>query len=348
MQSKTLGELATYVNGKVIGDANIIIKSASTLGRAAEGEISFLANPKYAKQLHSTRASAVIVGNQMDTSTPLLVVEDPYYAFMQILVLLHGYRTHKKVGISKRCSIADSAKVGVDCHIHDYVTISDNAKIGDRCTIYPCAYIGRDTQIGNNSVIYPNVVIYDGCKIGDRVIINANSTIGEDGFGFASHNGTHHKIPQIGIVVIENDVEVGALCGIERGTLGDTVIGEGAKLGDLVTIGHGSKIGAHCLLVAQVGIAGSTTLGHHCILGGQAGIVGHINIGSNVTIAAQAGVINNIPDGQVVVGAPAIEASVGRRAYSMIQYLPEMRQAIRQLQKKLQQIQQPEPLSPDK
>jgi UDP-3-O-[3-hydroxymyristoyl] glucosamine N-acyltransferase len=347
MQTKTLGELAKYVKGKVIGEPNIIIRSASTLGRAAEGDISFLANPKYAKQLQSTKASAVIVGKEMNAPVPLLIAEDPYYAFMQILVLLHGHRTHKKVGISKRCSIADSAKIGVDCHIHDYVTISDNAKIGDRCTIYPCACIGRDVQIGNNCVIYPNVVIYDDCKIGNSVIINANSTVGEDGFGFASHDGTHHKIPQIGIVVIEDDVEIGALCGIERGTLGDTVIGEGAKLGDLVTIGHGAKIGAHCLLVAQVGIAGSTTLGRHCILGGQAGVVGHINIGNKVTIAAQAGVINNIPDGQVVVGAPAIEAGLGRRAYSMIQYLPEMRQAIRQLQKQMQQITQPTTCSPE-
>jgi UDP-3-O-[3-hydroxymyristoyl] glucosamine N-acyltransferase len=170
------------------------------------------------------------------------------------------------------------------------------------------------------------------------VIVNANSTIGEDGFGYASHKGVHHKIPQIGIVVIEDDVEIGACCGIERGTLGDTVIGQGSKLGDLVTIGHGAKIGAHCLLVAQVGVAGSTTLGHHCIVGGQVGIVGHITIGNNVTIAAQAGVINNIPDGKVVLGAPAVEANQGKRAYSMIQYLPEMRQNIRKLESQIEQI----------
>jgi UDP-3-O-[3-hydroxymyristoyl] glucosamine N-acyltransferase len=148
----------------------------------------------------------------------------------------------------------------------------------------------------------------------------------------------HHKIPQIGGVIIEDDVEIGACCGIERGTLGDTIIGQGSKLGDLVTIGHGTKIGSHCLLVAQVGIAGSTTLGHHCVVGGQVGIVGHINIGNNVTIAAQAGVVNNIPDGQVVLGAPAIEANQGKRAYSMIQYLPEMRQNIRNLQSQIEQM----------
>ena len=339
MPTKTLGELAEYLGGRICGDPNVVIKSASTLGRARDGDISFLVNRKYQKQLRTTKASAVIVGKETaDTSVPLLIAEDPYYAFMQIMVLLHGHRKHKKVGISQRASISDSAKVGVDCHIHDFATIADEARIGDGCIIYPGVYIGQGVQIGNDSIIYPNTTIYDGCRIGNRVIINANTTIGEDGFGYASYKGVHHKIPQIGGVIIEDDVEIGACCGIERGTLGDTVIGQGSKLGDLVTIGHGTKIGQHCFIVAQVGIAGSTTLGHHCLVAGQAGIVGHINIGNNVTIAAQAGVVNNIPDGQLVLGAPAIEANQGKRAYSMIQYLPEMRQSIRSLQNQLEQI----------
>jgi len=339
MQTKTLGELAEYVGGRIVGNPNVIIKSASTLGRAEEGDISFLANNKYEKQLRITKASAVIVGKETtNTSVPLLIAEDPYYAFMQIMVLLHGHRKHKKVGVSAKASISDSAKIGADCSIHDFATIADDARIGDGCIVYPGVYVGQEVQVGNDCIIYPNVTIYDGCKIGNRVIINANSTIGEDGFGYASHKGVHHKIPQTGTVVIEDDVEIGACCGIERGTLGDTVIGQGSKLGDLVTIGHGTKIGAHCLLVAQVGIAGSTTLGHHCVVGGQVGIVGHIAIGNNVTIAAQAGVINNIPDGKVVLGAPAIEANQGKRAYSMIQYLPEMRQNIRALTSQIEQI----------
>ncbi len=339
MQERTLGELAEYVGGRVVGDPDVIIRSASTLGRAGEGDISFLTNRKYKKQLRTTKASAVIVGKEgANTSVPLLIAEDPYYAFMQIMVLLHGHRKHKKVGISPRASIADTAKVGADCHIHDFVTISDDAKVGDGCVIYPCVYVGPGVQIGNDSIIYPNVTIYDGCEIGNRVIINANTTIGEDGFGYASHKGVHHKIPQIGTVIIEDDVELGACCAIERGTLGDTIIGQGSKISDLVTIGHGTKIGPHCLLVAQVGIAGSTSLGHHCIVGGQVGIVGHINIGNNVTIAAQAGVINNVPDGKVVLGAPAIEAGQGKRAYGMIQYLPEIRQNIRKLENLVERI----------
>lgn len=339
MPSKTLGELAEYVGGRVRGDASVEVRSAATLGRAGKGDISFLTNEKYEKQLRITKASAVVVGKDtFSTSVPQLVAEDPYYAFMQIMVLLHGHRKHKKVGISHRASISDDAKIGADCNIHDYVTISDGARVGDGCIIYPGVFVGENVLVGNDCIIYPNVTIYDGCRIGNRVIINSSSTVGEDGFGYASHNGVHHKIPQIGIVIIEDDVEIGACCGIERGTLSDTIIEQGSKLGDLVAIGHGTRIGPHCLLVAQVGIAGSTTLGHHCIVGGQVGIVGHISIGNNVTIGAKAGVLNNIPDGKMVFGAPAIDAHQAKRAYGMIQHLPEMRQSIRILQTRIDRL----------
>ncbi|MFH1615465.1 MAG: UDP-3-O-(3-hydroxymyristoyl)glucosamine N-acyltransferase [Planctomycetota bacterium] len=338
MSAKSLGELAEYVGGYVQGDPSILIEAASTLGRAENGQISFLANDRYARQLQSTRASAVIVAQKTETPVPLLIAKDPYYAFMQIVVLLHGHRQHPETGISQKASISDNAKVGGDCHIHDFVTISSGAIIGSGCIIYPGVFIGPNVQIGYDCIIYPNVAIYDGTKIGNRVIINANTTIGQDGFGFATHDGVHHKIPQIGTVVLEDDVELGAGCAVERGTLGDTVIGKGSKIGDLVAIGHATKIGPHCLLVAQVGIAGSTNLGSHCILGGQVGVVGHINIGNNVTIGAQAGVIKSVPDGQIILGAPAIEATQGKRAYSTIQYLPEMRQSIKQLEKQMEKL----------
>ncbi|UCG59168.1 MAG: UDP-3-O-(3-hydroxymyristoyl)glucosamine N-acyltransferase [Phycisphaerales bacterium] len=342
MEKRTLGELAEYVGGRVCGDTSVVIKSASTLGRASDGDISFLVNRKYHKQLRGTKASAVIVGKEMtDTSVPLLVVEDPYYAFMQIMVLLHGHRKHKKVGISPRAAISDGAKIGADCHIHDFATVGDGTRVGDGCIVYPGACIGRDVHIGNDSVIYPNVTIHDDCKIGNRVIINASCIIGADGFGYASYKGTHHKIPQIGSVVIEDDVEIGGCCSIERGTLGDTVIGQGSKLGDLVAIGHGTKIGTHCLLVAQAGIAGSASVGHHCIIGAQACVVGHVNIGNNVTVAAQAGVVANVPDGQVVLGAPAVEATQGKQAYDIIQRLPEIQRSIQDLQAQIGQITSP-------
>ena len=339
MQTKTLGQLAEYVGGRVFGDPSVEISSAATLGRAGKNDISFLANQKYEKQLTTTKAGAVIVGEEIaGIKVPLLVAKDPYYAFTQIMVLLHGYRKHKKTGISAHASIADSAKIGSDCHIHDFAAIADDAKIGDGCIIYPGVYIGQGAQLGKDCIIYPNVTIYEGSKIGNRVIINANSSIGEDGFGFATYKGIHHKIPQIGTVIIEDDVEIGVCCGIERGTLSDTIIGQGCKLGDLVVIGHGTKIGPHCLLVPQVGVAGSTSIGQYCVVGGQVGIAGHLTIGDNVTIAAQAGVINNVPDGKILLGAPAIDANLGKRAYSLIQYLPEMRQNIREMQNKLKKI----------
>jgi UDP-3-O-[3-hydroxymyristoyl] glucosamine N-acyltransferase len=338
-QSKTIQELATLVGGRVVGDGSVRVSAASTLSRAGKNDISFLANVKYEKQLATTLAGAVIVGQEMPASVPLLVAKDPYYAFMQVVVALHGHRTHKKTGISKRAWIADSARIGKDTDVHDFATVSDDAVIGERCVVYPGVFIGPDVRVGDDCIFYPNACIYDNSVIGNRVIVHAGAAIGEDGFGFATHGGEHHKIPQIGIAILEDDVEIGACCGIERGTLSDTVIGKGSKLGDMVAIGHGTVVGPHCLLVAQVGIAGSTTLGHHVTLGGQVGVVGHITVGNNVTVGAQAGVINNIADGQTVVGAPAIDIGRARRAYSLIQYLPDMKQSIRRLEKELEDLQ---------
>jgi len=338
-QERTLREIAECVGGRVYGDPDTLIRSAATLGEAGPDDITFLSNRKYERQLETTEAGAVIVGREMPgVRVPLLVAKDPYFAFTQVLVLLHGHRKHREVGISSRASIAPTAVIGTDCHIHDFVTVADHVRIGNGCVIYPCVHLGENVQIGDGTVIDANSVIYEGCRVGSRVIIHANATIGSDGFGFATHDGIHHKIPQIGTVVIEDDVEIGASCSIERGTLGETLVGRGSKVGDLVTIGHGAKVGPHSLIVAQVGIAGSATLGHHCVLGGQVGVVGHIKIGNHVTIGAQAGVINSIPDGETVAGAPAIDVSHARRAYAMIPYLPQMRQDIRSLQNQLEKL----------
>jgi UDP-3-O-[3-hydroxymyristoyl] glucosamine N-acyltransferase len=339
MQERTLGEIAQHVGGRVVGDPSIRIRAAATLSHAGPGDISFLANRKYEKQLEGTQAGAVIVGQEMpEAGVAQLVAEDPYFAFTQALVLLYGQRRHKEVGISPRAAIAASAKIGANCHIHDFATVSDGAEIGAGCVLYPCVYVGPGARLGDGCVLYPNVVVHDGCRIGSRVIIHANSTLGVDGFGYATHQGVHHKIPQVGGVIVEDDVEIGSSCSIQRGTLDNTVIGQGSKLGDVITIGHGTRIGAHCLLVAQVGIAGSTTIGHHCTIGGQVGVVGHVTIGNNVTIGAQAGVVNNIPDGETVLGAPAIDAGQARRAYTMLPYLPQMRQDIRALQSQLEKL----------
>jgi UDP-3-O-[3-hydroxymyristoyl] glucosamine N-acyltransferase len=338
MKTKTLAELAEYVGGRVVGNPNLKISSAATLEGAENGEISFLANRKYLKLLRTTKAAAVVVQEELESPAALLVADDPYYAFTQIVVLLHGHRKHKKFGISAKASIAESAALGKDVHIHDFVTINENVRLGDRCILYPGVFIGPDAEVGDDCVLYPNVVIYDRCKVGNRVIIHANTTVGEDGFGFATHDGVHHKIPHIGRAIIEDDVELGAACAIERGTLEDTVVSKGCKLGDAVVIGHGTRVGPHCLLVPQVGVAGSTTLGHHCVAAGQVGISGHLHIGNRVTMAAQSGVANNLADGAVVFGSPAFDANKAKRAYSLIKHLPETVKGVRKLEKRVSEL----------
>ncbi|MCE5186135.1 MAG: UDP-3-O-(3-hydroxymyristoyl)glucosamine N-acyltransferase [Planctomycetaceae bacterium] len=338
MPQKTLKEIAQLVGGRVIGDERTVVDSASTLSAAQAGQITFLSNPKYTAQVETTAATAVFVSQETKTAACQVVVEDPYYAFMQTVVLLHGHRQHPQTGVSEKAYIAASAKIGANCNVHPFATIHENAVVGSNCQVYSGVFIGPDVIVGNDCIFYPNAVLYDGCKVGDRVIVQSNASVGQDGFGFATHKGEHHKIPQIGIVELEDDVEIGANCIVERGTLDNTVIGKGTKIGDSVVIGHGTKIGPHCLLVPQAGIAGSVEMGHHCVIGGQAGLVGHIKIGSMVKIGAQAAVINDVPDGATILGAPAIDANKAKRAYSLIETLPEMRKKLKMLDKQIQRL----------
>jgi len=338
MPKKTLKEIAEHVNGEVIGDGTIVIESPATLDSAGPGQITFLSNPKYAPHVKTTQAAAILVADEVQTNAHQVITEDPYYAFMQTVVLLHGHRQHPHTGISEKADIADSARIGKNCNIHSFAVISSNAVIGDNCQIYSGVFVGPNVTIGSDCVLYPNAVIYDGCHVGDRVIVQSNASVGQDGYGFATHKCEHHKIPQIGIVVLEDDVEIGFNAVIERGTLDNTIIGKGSKIGDAVAIGHAAKIGPHCLLVPQAGIAGSVVIGHHCVIGGQVGIVGHIKIGNLVTIGAQAAVINDVPDGATILGAPAIDANKAKRAYALIETLPDIRQKLRKLDKQVRQF----------
>ena len=334
-QVRTLEELARFVGGKVFGDGSVEISSAATMDKASEGAITFLANKKYENQLLTTKASAIIVDREAESNANLIICDDPYFAFREIVVLLYGHRKHKKTGVSEKACVAETAIIGKGCDIHNFATVCDGAKIGAGCVLYPGAFVGENTTVGDECILYPNAVIFDRCVVGNRVIIQANVTIGEDGFGFATHQGQHYKIPHIGRAIIEDDVEIGAGCGIERGTLDDTIIGKGTKIGDMVAIGHGTKIGAGCLIVPLVGIAGSVTVGNYCIFGGQSGTVGHIKIGNKVRVGAQSGVINDVADGKEILGSPAIDSDISRRAYALIGSLPEMRKRIKELEKKL-------------
>ena len=335
MNGKTLAELAQHVGGRLAGDPEIKVSSVASLNLAGPGQITFLANARYAKKLSSTNASAVVVAERVKTSVAQIVVPNPYYAFTQIVVLLHGHRRHKLTGISAKASIDSTATIGKETHVHDFATISERVSVGRRCVIYPGVFIGPDVEIGDDCVIYPNVAVYNGTSIGNRVIIQANATIGEDGFGFATEKGVHHKIPHVSRVILEDDVEIGSNSAVERGSLMDTILGRGTKVGDLVAIGHGVQTGPGCLIVAQAGIAGSTTLGQYCVLAGQVGVSGHLKIGDHVTIAAQSGVASNVGNGEKLFGTPAFEMRKALRAYQLFKSLPEFRSELRQLQKRL-------------
>ncbi len=324
----------------LVGDENTPIKRVNTLESAEEGDITFLANRKYINQIHTTRASAIILPETVSGPEHLiqLKVDDPYYAFALVMELIQGQYKHPIEGIDPSAKIDESAKIGKNAKIGANVVISKNVKIGKNTIIYPNCFIGPNCIIGDNFIAYPNVTIYRETVIGNNVTIHSGTVIGEDGFGYATHKGVHYKIPQVGNVIIEDDVEIGANCTIDRATIGSTIIGKGTKLSNLIAIGHGTQIGQHCLLVAQVGIAGSTKIGHHVTMGGQVGVVGHIKIGDNVTIGAQAGVINNVEDGQTILGAPAVPIQEAKRRILLTGRLPEMKEQIKQMSKKLDRI----------
>jgi UDP-3-O-[3-hydroxymyristoyl] glucosamine N-acyltransferase len=321
VMSVTISELAEKIGAVVSGDGSTVISSAQTLEEAGPGQVSFLSNPKYTKLLATTKASAVIAPRDARSDrVTLLHTADPYYAFMQAVVLLYGYRQHPHRGI------------------HPGATVDSTAKVGTGSVLYPGAYVGPRAVLGKDCILYPNAVVYDDCVLGDRVTLHAGAVIGQDGFGYSTHKGVHHKIPTIGNVILEDDVEIGANVAIQRATLGSTVIGKGTKMSDLISIGHGAKIGPAGLLVSLVGVAGSTKIGHHVTIGGQAGVVGHLNIGDNVIIAAQAGVMEDVQDQALMMGSPATEAPHGRKVLSLTTQLPELLERIRHLEQQVAEL----------
>lgn len=317
----TLKELAAAIGAEVSGDGSASVQGVAALEDAGPGQVSFLSNPKYARQLETTAASAVIAAPSVNSDrVTLLKAKDPYYAFAQALVTLHGYRQHPHAGI------------------HPKAHVEPTATVGEGSVLYPGVYVGPRARVGRDCVLYPNVVVYDDCVLGDRVTIHANSSVGTDGFGYATHDGVHHKIPQVGNVIIEDDVEIGSGVCVDRAALGSTVIGKGSKLNDLISIGHGARIGPHGLLVSLVGVAGSVTVGHHVTMAGQVGIAGHLKIGDNVTIGAQSGVLNNVPDQSTLLGSPAMPISHARRVAAIFVQLPELNERVKRLEHHVEEL----------
>ena len=328
----TLTELASHIGAQIDGDpeqGEQTVNRCATLDEAGDGDLSFLSNPKYIKQVESTGASAVVVAPGVAISggakAVILRAKNPYHAFTQAMVRLHGYRQHPHAGI------------------HPKAHVDPTASVGEGSVLYPGVFVGPNARVGRDCILYPNVVVYDGCVIGDRVTIHASATIGQDGFGFATNKDAdgvvrHHKIPQVGHVRIEDDVEIGAGSTIARGSLSTTVIGQGTKLDSAVVVGHGTKIGAHGLLVAQVGIAGSVSVGKYVTLAGQVGIAGHLKIGDAVTVAAKSGVATDIPDQSTVIGSPAIPIMQGRRVYALQTMLPAIVDRLRKVEQAVDEL----------
>lgn len=337
---KTLKELAELVGGEVAGSGELIIKGAAPLESAAEGDITFVTTPRHAASLKTTAASAAIVPpDTLVEGRNLIISRNPQLAFAKILTIFTS-RPYKAQGIDKRAYIGRNPKLGKDITVYPFAYIGDNVEMGDRTVVHPGAHIGNGCRLGEDVTICPNATIMDGCIIGNRVIIHPGAVIGSDGFGFAREGKRHYKIPQVGIVQIDDDVEVGANTTVDRASFGRTWIKRGTKIDNLVQVAHNVEIGEDSIMIAQVGIAGSCKLGNNVILAGQVGVADHVSIGNNVMLAAKAGVTSDIPDNQIMSGHPPIPHREWLKSAVTFPKLPEMKKTINELEKKVKELEE--------
>jgi UDP-3-O-[3-hydroxymyristoyl] glucosamine N-acyltransferase len=333
MASYSLEELARIVDGEIIGDRDIVIHGVAGIKEAEEGQITFLANTRYEAYLSETKASVVIANRDGNLPRTILKVSNPYLAFLKVVKMFAESPMERYPrGIHQTAVIAGSADVGGEAAIGAYSIIGERVRIGERTTVLSHACIGDDVVIGSDCLIYPQVTVRERCEIGNGVIIHAGAVIGSDGFGYAKDGNTHQKIPQIGIVKIEDNVEIGANTTIDRATTGVTLVRRGSKIDNLVQIAHNVVIGEDSVLAAQVGVSGSTELGKNVVLAGQAGLVGHITIGDGAMVGAQGGVTKSIPPSTRVSGYPAREHTFARKIYAAMKRLPVLLKEFRTLQ----------------
>ena len=334
-------EFAELMNGEVIGDPLRNITGVSGVREAEEGDITFISSPQYMRYLAGTKASCVIVKDPIpDLAIPQIKVQNPQFAFAKVLEHFYPIPVPPP-GISIHAAVADSASIGDRAAIYPFAYIADGVVIGDDTVIMPGAFIGEGTKIGKKCLIFPNVTIREGISIGDRVIIHAGTVIGSDGFGYVFEKGDHYKIPQVGGVIIEDDVEIGSNVSIDRATIGNTIIRRGTKIDNLTQIAHNVSIGEKSLIISQVGIAGSTEIGDFVVLGGQAGIADHTTIASGTMVAAQSGLKGQIEKG-IYAGSPAIPHATWLRAQVLFGKLPDMNKKIRALEEKLSRLEKGE------
>ena len=334
-------QIAQFVQGVIEGDENATVNTFAKIEDGKPGAISFLSNPKYTHYIYDTESSIVLVDKSVELEKPtkatLIKVDNAYECVAKLLQLYESMKP-KKTGIDSLAFISPSAKIGENVYIGAFAYIGDNVVIGDGCQIYPNVVICENAKVGNDCLFYPNVTIYHDCHVGNRVTLHAGSVVGSDGFGFAPSENGYDKIPQIGIVTIEDDVEIGANTCSDRSTMGSTYVRKGVKLDNLVQIAHNTDIGANTVMSAQVGIAGSTKVGQWCMFGGQVGIAGHITIGNKVFLGAQSGVPSSLKDNQTLIGTPPMEKLPYFKSQAIFQKLPDLYKQIQKLQKEVDEL----------
>jgi UDP-3-O-[3-hydroxymyristoyl] glucosamine N-acyltransferase len=336
MVTRTLSELAAELGGEVIGDGSIVIRGVAGIREAMPGDLTFLANSRYDAHLNETSASAVICSRERcEASLPLLVVENPYLAFQRAVRIFRPDHYRPAPGVHASAVIGPDVALGREVSIGPYCVLEAGARVGDRAVLMSGCYLGHQASIGEDSYLYPRVVVREECVVGARCTLHPGVVVGSDGFGFAFDDGRYHKVPQVGNVVIGDDVEIGANTTIDRATTHSTRIGDGSKIDNLVQIGHNVVVGRHCIVVAQVGISGSTELEDYVTLGGQAGLVGHIRIGKGAMVGAQSGVTKSVPAETVVTGYPATQHTLWKRLQALIHRLPDLAQRSRDLEERV-------------
>jgi len=337
----TAQQIADFLKGTIIGDPTAKVSNFSKIEEGLPGTITFLANTKYEHFIYETKASIVLVNEDFTPASeikPTLIKVANAYSSLAMLLNLVEQSKGRKSGIDTSAFISPKATIGDDCYIGALAYIGDNTDIGKGCMIYPHACIGDNVKIGDNTILYPHSVIYDGCIIGQDCIIHAGAVIGADGFGFAPENGEYKKIAQIGNVMIEDNVEIGANTTVDRAVMGSTIIRKGVKLDNLIQVGHNVEVGQNTVMAALTGISGSTKIGSGCMFGGQVGIGGHINIGDNSQIGAQSGLISNVKPGSQILGSPAIPVKNFFRSSLIFEKLPDIYRTLNKLEKEIEEL----------
>lgn len=331
----TAAEIAAHLGGEVVGDPATLLNSLAPADRAQAGDLTFAENEEFLTRAAQSAASAVIVGQQANVGGKVLIrVADARIAFAKALTLFFP-EPALPGGIHPTAVVAATAQIDPTAHVGPVCVVGERVRIGARAALHAGVVVGEDCRLGDGAVLFPNVTLYPRTELGNRVRVHAGTVIGSDGYGYVQDAGVHRKVPQIGNVVIGDDVEIGANVTIDRGALGPTVIGKGTKIDNLVQIAHNVQIGEHCLVVAQVGIAGSTKLGNYVVLAGQVGLAGHLNIGHQVTVAAQSGVMRDIPAGETWLGSPAQPDRLTKRQMIAVHQLPELIRRVRELERQL-------------